>query len=63
MKRYKCYYLDFLVTKTKEKKGRSRSRWMDNVKLDLKNMGIKGGGKDLWIEENGLCLEGNQRQT
>ena len=36
---------------------------MDNVKLDLKNMGVKGGGKDVWIEENGLCLEGSHRQT
>jgi len=36
---------------------------MDDVKLDLKNMGVKAGGKELWIEENGLCLEGSQRQT
>jgi len=26
-------------------------------------MGVKAGGKELWIEENGLCLEGSQRQT
>jgi len=26
-------------------------------------MGVKGGGKDVWIEENGLCLEGSHRQT
>ena len=45
------------------RKGRSRSRWMDDVKLDLKNMGVKDGGKDLWIEENGVCLEGSQRQA
>jgi hypothetical protein len=47
----------------RRKKGRSRSRWMDDVKLELKNMGVKDGGKELWIEENGLCLEGSQRQT
>jgi hypothetical protein len=31
----------------RRKKGRSRSRWMDDVKLDLKNMGIKDGGIEL----------------
>lgn len=44
------------------KKGRSRLRRMDDVKLDLKNMAVKDGRQELWTKENRLCREGSQGQ-
>ena len=34
-------------------KGRRRLRWMDDVKLDLRNMAVKNGETELLTEQNG----------
>jgi hypothetical protein len=36
------------------REGRPRFRWMDDVELDLRNMDVKSGGREIWTEQNEL---------
>lgn len=48
-------------TRKTEKKERPKLRQMDDVKLDLRNMVVKNGEQQLWMEKNGHQSWGKPR--